>query len=66
MYTKVIIEQGKTKVVLTPENDFETDLIEKIHDRKEKYTLNATVDAKYGYNSYSNYRIEIDMFQNEK
>ena len=37
MKTEIIINQGKAKVVLTPESEFEMDLIEKIVDSKIGY-----------------------------
>ena len=44
MRTKVLIENGETTIILTPENEFEIDVIEKIHCKKEKFNL---VDWNY-------------------
>tara|TARA_R110000744_G_scaffold251755_1_gene367626 strand:+ start:2413 stop:2616 length:204 start_codon:yes stop_codon:yes gene_type:complete len=61
MKTKVIIENGYTKILLTPENDFETDVIEKIHDKKHAYQIDTSADADYNYGSHNNYRIEMNI-----
>ena len=58
MKAKVIIENGETKIVLTPQNDFETDLIEKVKNT-EKHTIQTCIDADYNYGTYKNHRIEI-------
>jgi len=42
MKTKVTIEENTTKIVLTPQNDFEEDVIEKCKDKK--YSMIAKVD----------------------
>lgn len=63
MKTKVIIENGGTTIVLSPENDFEIDVIEKIVKDKRKYNINNEIDADYNYSSgnYSNHRIELSI-----
>ena len=60
MKTKVIIENGKTEIVLTPENDFELDVIEKTVDKK--YVVkDISVHADYSYNEYKNHKIVIQI-----
>lgn len=61
MEAKVVIENGRTNIVLTPENDFETDLIETVYHNDSKYTCSTSVGAKYGYGSYSNHSINIEI-----
>jgi len=61
MKAKVIIENGKTQIVLSPENEFEIDLIEKIYDKKEKYNSLTSFNASYNYGTYSKHNISIDI-----
>jgi hypothetical protein len=61
MKAKVIIENGETTIVLRPENEFETDVLEKVYKRKEAYNLNTIVEARYNYGSYDNHKIEISI-----
>ena len=65
MKAKVVIEQGKTKIVLTPENEFETDIIEKIVDSKVGYSTETTVDTNYSYHTHTNHRMEINLIEKE-
>lgn len=61
MKTKVIIENKATTIILTPENEFEEDVIDKVYCKKEKFTLSTNVGAKYNYGTYSQHRIEISI-----
>jgi hypothetical protein len=61
MKAKVIIENGETSIILTPQNDFEIDVIEKMYDRKKDFNLHTEVDAKYNYGTYSNHKILINI-----
>lgn len=61
MKAKVVIENGETTVVLTPENEFEIDVIEKIHCKKEKFNIHTSVDAQYNYGTYSKHKIDISI-----
>jgi hypothetical protein len=61
MKAKVIIENGETTIIITPENAFDTDVIEKLHSRKESFTISTTTDADYGYGSWSKHRIELSI-----
>lgn len=61
MKAKVIIENGETQIVLTPENDFEIDVIEKIYDKKEKYNVLTSFNANVSYGTYSNHNIEMNI-----
>lgn len=60
MKAKVIIENGETEIVLTPENDFEEDVLKKVHSMKEKYSLNTGVNSKYTCGSYD-YTLVINL-----
>ena len=42
MKAKVIIENGETTVSLTPENDFEKDMIEKLYLNKTQFDSELT------------------------
>lgn len=64
MKTEVLIWQGKAKIVLYPENEFEKDLIEKVKDSRIGYNTTAEVLTEYGYHSHSKHRIEVSL--NEK
>lgn len=61
MRAKVVIENGESKIVLTPENGFETHILEECYARKQAHNLSTTVDAEYSYGSYSKHRIEITI-----
>lgn len=61
MKAKVVIENGETTVVLTPENEFEIDVIEKIHCKKEKFNIHTSVDVQYNYGTYSKHKIDINI-----
>ena len=61
MKAKVIIENGETTIVLTPQNEFEIDLIEKVKDKKEKHIIQTHFSADYNYGTYENYRIELSI-----
>ena len=56
MKAKVIIENGETTIVLTPQNEFEIDLIEKFKDKKEKHTIHTHFSA-----DYKNHHIELSI-----
>ena len=66
MKTEVIVWQGKAKVVLYAENEFEKDLIEKIKDSRIGYETKTTVLTDYNYHSHSKHRIEIDLDEKQK
>ena len=66
MKTEIIINQGKAKVVLTPESEFESDLIEKIVDSKIGYEKKTTVLTDNGYYQHKNHRIEISLIEKNK
>lgn len=61
MKTKVIIENGETTIILTPENEFEMDVIEKVHCKKENHSINCDIYAQYSYSSYSKHKIELSI-----
>jgi len=57
MKTKVIIENGKTEIVLTPENDFEKNVLERLDDKKCE--LHAEHSSKYQMGGNSDFKITI-------
>lgn len=59
MKAKVIIENGETTIVLTPENEFEIDVIEKVHCKKEKHNIHTQFEAQYNHGTYSKHKIEL-------
>lgn len=60
MKVKVIIENGETDMILTPENVFERDLLKKMHGNKN-FDFRTIVDAKYDMGGYSNHKITINI-----
>jgi ribosomal protein S17 len=61
MKAKVIIENGETTIVLKTENKFDTDVLEKMFDNKEKYNIHTCINADYAYASHSNHRLELSI-----
>ena len=61
MKAKVIIENGETTILLTPENEFETDVIEKIYCKKESFNLLTSFNVNHSYGTYSKHNIEISI-----
>jgi hypothetical protein len=61
MKAKVIIENGESEIILVPENEFEIDLIEKIHMKKEKYNTITSFNAEYKFGDFQNHKIIIDI-----
>lgn len=59
MKAKVIIENGETQIILTPENEFEIDLIEKIYDKKEKYNVLTSFNTSVSYGTYSKHNVSM-------
>ena len=58
MKAKVIIERGKTKIVLTPENGFEEHVIEKAYNKAGDYEFETDVSCGYAYQEYKDHKIE--------
>jgi hypothetical protein len=63
MKAKVIIENGETTIVLTPENEFEIDVIEKVHCKKKIHNIHTEFEAQYNCGTYSKHRIELSIRQ---
>lgn len=61
MKAKVIIENGETTIILNPENDFDTDIVEKIYENKERFNIHTIVDSDYNYGARQNHRLEISI-----
>lgn len=61
MKAKVIIENGETTIILTPENVFDRDVLERAYSNKDKFNLHTTVDANYRYGSYENHKMVISL-----
>ena len=61
MKAKVVIENGETEVILTPQNEFEIDVLEKIHDKKQNYSIYTTVEADYQMSGYGNFRLVANI-----
>ena len=59
MKAKVIIEDGETSIVLTPETDFEKDIIEKGYGKTNKFSIHTSFDAQYSYSTYSKHSITM-------
>ena len=63
MKAKVIIENNETTIILTPQNDFERDIIEKLNNRKKEFDLFTNIDVEYQYGTFSNHKIEMNIKQ---
>lgn len=61
MNAKVIIENGKTTIVLTPENSFEKEVMESARMELSKYDFKTSITADYSYQEYKNHCINIQM-----
>lgn len=60
MKASVVIKDGKTEIVLTPENGFEKDVIERVIDDKfEIVEVKAFTD--YSYREHSNHKIIMEI-----
>lgn len=60
MKASVLIKNGKTEIVLTPENEFEIDVIERTIDGN--YNVKSTkVESDYNYHSRKNHKIIIEI-----
>lgn len=66
MKAKVIIENGQTTIIVTPENDFEKDVIEKLHAKSNNYDIRTNAYAEYNYGTYSKHQIEINIKEQKK
>ena len=66
MKTEVVIWQGKAKIVLHAENEFEKELIEKVTDSRLGYKMETQVLTDYSYQSHTKHRVEIDLIENVK
>jgi hypothetical protein len=66
MKTEIVTTQGKSKIVLKPENEFEIDLIEKIVDSKIGYNTSTDIETHCIYSSHSKHRIEINLIEKTK
>jgi len=64
MITEIKILQGRAKIILKAESEFERDLIEKVVDSKLGYETTSSVKTDYSYHSHSNQRIEINLLEN--
>lgn len=63
MKTEIVIVQGRARIVLRPENEFEIDLIEKVKDSRIGYATEVNILSEYSYNIHKNHRIEIDLIE---
>ena len=61
MKAKVVIENHEITIVLTPENSFEIDVIEKVYTKKDLHIIHTQFDLRENYGSYSNHRIELSV-----
>jgi len=61
MRAKVVIENGESKIVLTPENGFETHILEECYSKKQAHNMSVIVDAEYSYGQYQKHKLEISI-----
>lgn len=61
MTAKVIIENGFTRIELFPENEFETDIIEKVEAKKKTYNIEADTYVHHNYGIYTKHQLTISI-----
>lgn len=61
MKTKVIIENGETEIILTPDNDFDREVLEKIYFKKSNFTIHTDVQAKYDFGNYKDHKLVLNI-----
>ena len=63
MKTEVIISEGKTKIVLTPENDFENDVLVKLEYSCKGYVIATDIKNVFKNSNLreNEYRIEMEL-----
>jgi len=64
MKTKVIIENGKTMIILTPENEFEKDMVEIAKD--QNYKIEANIFKEDMFCDSEDHKIELLLTENKK
>lgn len=69
MKSKVIIENGKTTIVLTPENEFEIGVINKVVEKEISFKIDTSFKSEYNPNHFNrkiNHRIEMLIEEKEQ
>ena len=66
MKSKLIIENGYTEIILTPENDFETDVIEKICNNKQRFNIETSFKSETSYGIQEKHKISISINKKQK
>ena len=61
MKAKVVIENGETTIILTPENEFERDVIEKVYQKKEKHSIYTSFEAEDSYGILTKHKVNISI-----
>lgn len=64
MKAKVIIENGKAMIILTPENEFEKNMIETAKD--QNYKIEASISREFSFGNYEDHKIELLLTENKK
>ncbi len=60
MKASVLIKNGRTEIILLPENNFEIEVIERVIN--DKYEITKTeVDSDYSYQEHSDHKITIEI-----
>ena len=60
MKTKVIIENEHTKILLTPENEFEKEVLERVLNEGYKI-IESKVTSNYQWSKHENHKLEIKI-----
>lgn len=61
MKSKIVIENGETTILLTPENDFEKRMIEDIVKNKGNHTVYTDASTTHQWHEQINHKIEISI-----
>jgi len=60
MKAKVIISNGKTEIILEPENGFEREVIERTIDEEYKL-VKTSIESTCSYSEHKNHKIVIEI-----
>mgnify|MGYP006449904029 CR=1 FL=1 len=66
MKSEIKITEGKAKIILKAESEFERDLVEKVMDSNENYEIESDFFTDFDFNQHHYHRIEIDLKEKSK
>lgn len=66
MKAKVVIEDGETTIVLTASNEFESDIIEKLYNKRGNFDIVTDFDLTKNYGVSANHNIVMKIKETPK